>query len=134
MTSFFLSKHIKEFQWPSKSKLLIFMTDVFVSKQWKWKKKNKTLFRGTYLNLTLYPLYQKIFKYFNDFQSQTFLVLWLHWTRPTEMKQNQTFTYGKYSNLISFFIGRKILKYFNDFYDWHFSIALQKWAKASRVK
>ena len=43
--------------------------------------------------------YQKILKYFSDFQNRNFSVLWLKWTQAIEMKQNQTFFHGTYSNL-----------------------------------
>ena len=78
--------------------------------------------------------YQKILKYFNDFENQNFSVLWLNWTQVIQMKQRQTFSYGTYSNLTSFFIGCKILYYFNDFYNWHLSFSLQIWAKISKMK
>ena len=78
--------------------------------------------------------YQKILKYFNDFQNRNFSVLWLKWTKTMNIKQNQTFFLGIYLNPTSFFIGCKILKYLNDFYNWHFSILLQKWAQTSAIK
>ena len=63
--------------------------------------------------------YQKILKYFNDFQNQNFSVLWLQLTQTMEMKQNQIFFHGTYSNRTWFFTGHEILKYFNDFCNWH---------------
>ena len=59
--------------------------------------------------------YQKILKYFNDFQNWDFSVLWLEWTQTMEMKQKQTLFHGTYSYLPWFVIHHKILKYFNDF-------------------
>ena len=53
-------------------------------------KPNQTLFDQIWLNF----FDQKILKYFNDFQNQNFSVLWLKWTKTTEMKQNQTFSMG----------------------------------------
>ena len=64
--------------------------------------------------------YQKILKYFNDFQNRNFSVLWLKWTQTMEMKQNHAFFCRTYLNLTSFLIGHKILKYFHDFYNWLF--------------
>ena len=49
-------------------------------------------------------LYQRLLKYFNDFQNQNFSV----WTQTMELKQNQTFSVGH---------NQIILKYFNDFYN-----------------
>ena len=78
--------------------------------------------------------YQKILKYFNDFQNRNFSVLPLKYTQTMEMKQNQTFFHGSYSNLTLFFVGHKLLKYFNDFYNWHLSISLQRWTQTGNVK
>ena len=47
--------------------------------------------------------YQKISKYFDDFQNQNFPVLWLKWTQTIKMSQNQTFFYEIYSNLIEIY-------------------------------
>ena len=33
--------------------------------------------------------YQRILKYFSDFQNGNFSVLWLNWTQTMEMKQNE---------------------------------------------
>ena len=38
-------------------------------------KQNKQFFYDTYYNLTPYVFYQKILKYFNDFQNRNFSVL-----------------------------------------------------------
>ena len=76
-------------------------------------RQNQTLFHGTYSNLTQIIFYQKILKYFNDFQNQVFSVLWLKGTQKMEMKENLTFFHGTYSSLTVFFSGCKILKYFN---------------------
>ena len=78
--------------------------------------------------------YQRILKYFSDFQNGNFSVLWLNWTQTMEMKQNKTLFLGVYSNLTSFLIGRKNLKYFNGFYNWYLSISLQNWAQTSKIK
>ena len=78
--------------------------------------------------------YQRISKYFSDFQNRNFSVLWLNWTQTMEMKQNETLFHGVYSNLASFLIGRKNLKYFNGFYNWYLSISLQNWAQTSKMK
>ena len=78
--------------------------------------------------------YQKILKYFNDFQKSEFLSYMTKVNPNKWNEKNQTFLHGKYSNLELFLIGRKILKYFNDAYNWHFSISLQKWAQTSKVK
>ena len=61
--------------------------------------------------------YQKVLKYFSDFQNRNFSVLWLKWTQAIEMKQNQTFFHGTYSNLTltSYLFLLKKLKYLNDF-------------------
>ena len=73
--------------------------------------------------------YQKILKYFNDFQNRNFSVLWLKWTQTMKMKQNQTFIHRAYLNLISFLLAPKTLKYFNDLHNWHLSISLHKWVQ-----
>ena len=38
-------------------------------------KQNQTFFHETYSNLTLYPFYQKLLKYFFKLQTQNLLVL-----------------------------------------------------------
>ena len=43
-------------------------------------------------------LYQKLLKYFNDFQNRNFSVLRLKRTQTMELKQDQTFFRGTYSN------------------------------------
>ena len=61
--------------------------------------------------------YQKISKYFNDFQNQNFSGLLIKWIQTMEMKQNQTFFNKIYSNLTSFFIAHKIINYLNGRYN-----------------
>ena len=120
----FLSRDIKVFQWLSKSEFYSFMTKVNPN---NGNETNQAFSHETYSNLTSYIFYEKMLKYFTDFQNQNFSVLWLQWSQTTEMKQNQTFFHDTHSDLTSFFSGRKTLNYFNDFYNWHFSISLQKW-------
>ena len=78
----FLSKSIKIFQWPSKSKFVSFMTKVNLNDR------NET-------KSDIFP--------WNIFNSHAI-------TQTMEMKQYQTFFHGTYSNLTSFFIGYKILR------------------------
>ena len=66
--------------------------------------------------------YQKILKYFNDFQNSNISVLLTKVNPNNGIKTNQTFLCGAYSNLTLLFIGHKMLKYFNDFYNWNFLI------------
>ena len=68
-------KDIEVFQWPLKSKQL---------KQTVEMKQNH-IFSGDIAKSDIIFFYQKIFRYFSDFQNQNFSVLWLHWTQ--EMKE-----------------------------------------------
>ena len=56
--------------------------------------------------------YQKILKYFNDFQNRNFSVLCLKLFQTMKMKQNHTFLHGTYSNLTTFFFLSKNFKVF----------------------
>ena len=58
---------------------------------------------------------KKILKYFNDFQNQNFLVLWLKGIQTIEIKQNQLFFMGHIQIWHQIFLYQKILKYFNTF-------------------
>ena len=110
----FLSKNITVFPWLLESTFLTFMTKVNPSNRNETK---QTFLHGVYSYLRSYVFYQKILKYYNDFQSRNFSVLWSKWTQAIEMKRNQTIFHRTYSTLTSFFIDYKILKYFNDFYN-----------------
>ena len=115
------------------------------SKKWKW---NKIIyfFMGHIQIWHHIIFYQKILKYFNDFQNRNFSVLCLERTQTIEMKQNQTFSHGTYSNLTPYLSLSKnikifqwlskskflsflrhiqiILKYLYGFSNWNFSISL----------
>ena len=73
--------------------------------------------------------YQKILKYFNDFQNRNFSVLWLKWTQTMKMKQNQTFIHRAYLNLISFLFAARTLKYFKTFIIGIFQSSFNKWVQ-----
>ena len=47
--------------------------------------------------------YQKLLKYFNDFQNRNFSVLWLKWTQTMGLKQNQTFSVGDIQVILKYF-------------------------------
>ena len=81
------------------------------SKKWKW---NKIIyfFMGHIQIWHHIIFYQKILKYFNDFQNRNFSVLCLEWTQPIEMKQNQTFSHGTYSNVTPYLSLSKNIKIF----------------------
>ena len=94
----FLSTYIKVIQCLSKSEILSFMT-----------KLNPINGNETKSDILLWDIfksdtffYQKILKYFNDFQNRNSSNLWLKWTQTMEMKENQTFFKGTYSNLALF--------------------------------
>ena len=73
---------------------------------------NQTQFDRTYSNLTPFFFIKKILNYFNNFQNQTFSVLWLKWTEAVEMKLNQAFFHRTHSNLTSYLFLSKNAKVF----------------------
>ena len=70
--------------------------------------------------------YQKISKYFNDFQNQSFSVLW---SEPKEWNWNKIrhFSMEHIQIWCHAFFYQKILEYFNDFQNLNFSILWLKW-------
>ena len=73
------------------------------SKPWEWNKIRHFSMGHVQIWQRIF-FYQKVLKYFNDFQNRDFSVLWLKWTKTMEMKQSQTFFRETYSNLTPFFI------------------------------
>ena len=74
-------------------------------------------------------LYQKLLKYFNDFQNQNFSVLWLKWTQIMEITLNQTFFQRTYSNLTPYLSLSKNIKIFQWFSKSNFSVLWLKWTQ-----
>ena len=66
--------------------------------------------------------FNRILKYFNDFQNRNFSVLRLKWTQTVEMKQNQTFFHGSFQIWCHIFF---LLKYIKEF-QWLYIIIMSR--------
>ena len=80
-------------------------------------KRIQTSFHGSYLDLTAYPFYQNILKYFNDSQNQNFMTK-VNPNNGSETKSDfkgyqgifEGYIQGAYSNLALFSL---VVKYWN---------------------
>ena len=76
------------------------------TKKWKWNKARQFSMRYNKIWRHIFFI-KKILKYFNDFQTRNFSVLWLNGAQARKMKQNCTFSHKIYSNMTSHFFINK---------------------------
>ena len=101
-------------------------------KQWKWNKIRHFSIGHIQIWHHIF-LYQKLLKYFNDFQNQNFSVLWLKWTWIMEITLNQTFFHRTYSNLTPYLSLSKNIKIFQWLSKSNFSVLWLKWTQIMDV-
>ena len=127
MTSFFLSRNIKVFQWPSKSKFLSFMTKVNPSNGNETK---SDIFSWDIFKTDTLSFLSKNIKVFQCLSKSKVLSFM---TKVNPSNRNETKS-DIFYDLTSFCIGHKILKYLNNFNNWYFSISMQKWVQTCKEK
>ena len=106
-------KYFNDLQNQNFSVLLLMIMIMIIYCQIMAIKQKKTFFSwDIFKSDSISFFYQKILKYFNDFQNRNFSVLCLKLFQTMKMKQNHTFLHGTYSNLTTFFFLSKNFKVF----------------------
>ena len=127
MTSFFLSRNIKVFPWPSKSKFLSFMTKVNPSNGNETK---LDIFSWDIFKTDTLSFLSKNIKVFQCL-SKSKVLSFMTKVNPSNRNEAKS---DIFYDLTLFCIGHKILKYLNNFNNWYFSISMQKWVQTCKEK